>query len=279
MPRIRTRQLLSVLATGIVLAIAGAAPAAADITATEGTAFTAQLGTFYDPCPTDPETHGYLCGDQRPAATIDWGDGTSSAATLTKEETGGKVCLSAPTCTWEVSGTHTYAEYGTYSGTVAWGDADGGAGHGSGSFTFAADVADAPISLSDTSVQRTGNQATLTATLTDDNPDGDPCNFDAEINWEDGPVSQPVQGTVEGCQLQSPDRGRARGRAADDASTATFAVTGSHTYSSSLQPADGAAELTVTDAGGAEAQVGVTVPTPPQTATRDATSIAQTSHS
>jgi hypothetical protein len=269
----------AVLVIGAALALASAAPAAADIiTPTEGQSVTAQLGTFTEDCPTDPETHDYDCGNLRPSAQVNWGDGTSSAGTLTRQEVGGKLCIgNYPSCTFDVSGTHTYAEYGTYSGTVSWGDPGNPDGVHTGSFTFTADVADAPIALSGGSVQRTGNSATLTATLTDANPDGGPCSFDVEIDWNDGSNSNPLPGDVEQCQLQSPDRSHLRD-ASDDPSVATFTVTGTHTYSSSGEPSQGYASVLVTDDdGGQEASENASVPIPPNTSTSAPTSVSQTS--
>jgi hypothetical protein len=276
--------------------VLAAAPAAA-AQIVEGQQFSDTVGSFVESCPKDPETGFFLCGDLNPTATIDWGDSTpASAGTVTKRPVNGKPCIgNFASCTFDVSGSHTYAFFGTYSGTVDWSDSGGPIGHNSGSFGFSESVADAPISVSNASVTRSGNDATLTATLTDDNPDANACGYDVEINWEDGPSSQPVPGRIEECQLQSRDRAKSsrrrhharrhrhrhRHRTRAHIATVTtisFTVTGQHTYSSPTEPANGDAVLTVTDAsGGQQAQAQVPVATPPQTATGNATNISPTS--
>ena len=68
------------------------------ITETQGIAFTAVVATFTD---TTASAADY-------AATIDWGDGSSSSGTV-----------SGSACSFSVSGTHTYAEEGGDGITVA----------------------------------------------------------------------------------------------------------------------------------------------------------------
>jgi PKD domain len=65
------------------------------------------------------------------ASTIDWGDGTSSAATVTGPSSG----------TFSVSGSHSYAEDGTYTITVTIRD-DGGITR---TVTSTAVIADPPL--------------------------------------------------------------------------------------------------------------------------------------
>src|SRR5262249_22318163 len=77
-----------------------------NVSATEGAAFTGAVASF-----SDPDT-GATAGEY--TATINWGDATTSAGTVSGP-TGGP---------FSVNGTHTYAEEGSYSVTVTITDAD-----------------------------------------------------------------------------------------------------------------------------------------------------------
>ncbi len=160
--------------------------------AVEGNSVTAVVATVTDP---DPASTG-----AEYSATIDWGDTTSSAGTLSGPVGG----------PFDVSGTHTYAEEGTYTVTVTVTDTDFPANHGT--VTSTADVADAALTAScatpAVSLQAfSGN----VATFTDANPLGETGDFTATIDWGDisssaGVVTGPVGGP--------------------------FTVSGSHTYAS-----------------------------------------------
>jgi len=77
--------------------------------ATTGHSFTAPVATFTDANPTAPAT------DFAGGAQINWGDGNSSAGTISiLSQPGG----TTPT-TFEVSGSHSYASNGTYTITVS----------------------------------------------------------------------------------------------------------------------------------------------------------------
>lgn len=78
--------------------------------ATAGTAFTAVIATF-----TDANPNAQLADFATP--TIDWGDGQSSAGTVSQESNG----------TFDVTGTHTYADGGIFTVGVTVNDADGSA--------------------------------------------------------------------------------------------------------------------------------------------------------
>ena len=78
------------------------------ITAVEGFAFTGVVASFTD---ADPNA---VTGDY--SATIDWGDGNTSAGTIAANNNGG----------FDVSGTNTYAEEGSYPILVQIADTEGG---------------------------------------------------------------------------------------------------------------------------------------------------------
>src|SRR5271167_3786473 len=92
----------------------------------EGTAFNGTVATFTDTISNQPVSDF--------SSTIDWGDGTTSAATIT-----------AGNGFFTVSGNHTYAEENSppYVTEVSVNDAAGDSGTGTGSAT----VGDAPLSL------------------------------------------------------------------------------------------------------------------------------------
>ena len=115
------------IGTSLLLAIVFASQAtAATFTATEGAPFSGTLATAS--CTVNTPT---------PTPTINWGDGTSSPASFTS---------GAPA---PLSGTHTYLEEGTYTGSVRWADDC----HPNGTTaSLQMDVADALLSSSGTSL-------------------------------------------------------------------------------------------------------------------------------
>lgn len=265
-----SRRALLLPLAALVLLLVSASPANADtdtLTATEGTQFSGVVyqhssdPTAYLYCPTGAR----LCADLEPVATIAWGDGASSAATLAPD---GACYNGLIGCRYIISGTHTYTNYGTYVGTVTLTDANPSDPPQTDTPSFTATVTDAALSLSNGAIVRNGQNATLTATLTDQNPDPDGCDYGVSIDWGDGTGSQP--GTVEnsGCELQIRPRGTAVAGApvSPDVATATFTVTGSHTYAAG-EPTSDQASVTVTDSGGSTATLPITIPFPPTTQT------------
>jgi hypothetical protein len=154
------------------------------------------------------------CPTTAPSVTISWGDGASSIGTV--DSSG------------DVSGSHTYAEEGSYSGQVT------GCVHTS---TFTVDVADAPLSATPgATVNGTPGQS-FTAPLVgfkDQNPGAPGSDFSATVTWGDGSQSA---GTV-------------------SAGGSGFLVTASHTYAAA---GSFAAAVTVTDRGGSQARAQTTV--------------------
>jgi len=143
--------------------------------------------------------------------TIEWGDGQKSNATVSEGAIGG---------------SHTYAEEGTYSGSVSYED-----DCGAHKFPFQANVADAALRAAGVSVSTAAGVkfSGRVATFSDADPAGVVSDYTASINWGDGSPS--TAGTI-------------------SVAGKGFAVAGSHTYASGgvFQTS-----VTVTDAGGAKA--------------------------
>ncbi|HEX5442235.1 MAG TPA: DUF4214 domain-containing protein, partial [Pirellulales bacterium] len=141
------------------------------VTGVEQSTFTAAVATF---------THGD--GSEPPrefAATIDWGDGTSNAGTVS--ETSG---------VYTISGSHAYAEDGSYAITAVVSDASGGKNN-SGTATATARIAEAPF-FSDGVPLSGVEQSTLTAvvaTFTHGDGSEPASEFTATIDWGDGATS------------------------------------------------------------------------------------------
>jgi Dockerin type I domain len=183
---------------------------ASGLSAAEGQALTnITVGTFTDPNGTHP------AGQY--SATINWGDSSSSAGTITGPVGG----------VYTIKGSHTYAEEGLKAFSVSVTDnyASGqlsvsGAGISSPSTTFSlATTSSSPFTVSDPSVSATGgftfnavaggSTGTVTlATFTD--PAGAEVlgDYSASINWGNGTAAGTITGPVGG----------------------VFTVTGSRTY-------------------------------------------------
>jgi beta-glucanase (GH16 family) len=126
---------------------------------TEGAALSGTVATF----------SGATCPC---TASIDWGDSSSSAGTISGTS---------------VSGSHTYAEEGSKTVKVTVTDSASHSGSGSAS----ASVADA--ALSGSGVSTTATQGTLfsgqVASFSDADPGGLPSDYTASINWGDSTTS------------------------------------------------------------------------------------------
>jgi hypothetical protein len=153
-------------------------------------------------------------------ATIDWGDGTPTSAGAPD---GGNADGADG-----VQGTHTYAEEGTYNGSVSY---TCNQFVGARTATFHATVQDAALTASgsDSSGAAGLSMSALVAHLDDANPAGDANDFSAQINWGDGATSA---GTVA------------------VAAGGGFDVTGSHTYGTA---GSYSVTTTITDVGTATA--------------------------
>jgi hypothetical protein len=185
-----------------------------NISATEGTAASSVLvATFTD---TDGNTD-----PTKYSVTISWGDNATSAGTVSYS--GG---------VFNVTGTHTYAEEGTFSlGIQTVTDSDGTSASKSPSGT--ATVGDAALSASGTSINAAEGISftTVLASFTDADPGGTASDYTATItNWGDG------SGTSSGTVAANGSGG--------------FNVTGTHTYA-----AAGTYTITISiaDSGGSSA--------------------------
>jgi len=158
--------------------------------ATEGQSFTTTVATF-----TDPDTNATAA---EYSALINWGDSNSSAGTI-----------SGGSGNFSVSGTHIYAEEGTYHVTVTITDTDNPSNTATANST--ANVADAALTAAPAcSATSLLSYNGLTATFTDAAGPlfGTLSDFSATINWGDGNITA---GTVTGAN-------------------GAYAVSGSHTY-------------------------------------------------
>ena len=145
-------------------------------------------------------------------ATIDWGDGSPvSTGTVTAAGSG-----------FTVSGSHTYADEGSYKVTVNVVDRDGSTGTATGTAT----IADAPLTAGLIKASCSSVPCAVTFAFIDGNPGATVADFTATINWGDGTSSAGVV----------------------TASGGGFLVSGSHRY---FDHGGGhAITITVTDDGG-----------------------------
>src|SRR5207253_1962717 len=116
------------------------------------------------------------------SASITWGDGHSSTGSMSANGSGG----------FDVSGTNTYAEEGSYAISVAIADVGGSTATASSTAT----VADAALTASGVTINPTEGDAFsgVVAHLTDADPNGTATDYGATIFWGDGPNSS--AGTV-----------------------------------------------------------------------------------
>ena len=194
-----------ILLTVLLLSAAAVAlprAAHADVMVQEGTAFSGTVVATPNCAAISP--------------TIDWGDGTPTSAGTT---------VAGPQGPATVHGTHTYAEAGTYTGTVTYTCAQFA---GQQQVQFTATVSDAPLTPTGLNFSGTvtSELAPTTAHVDDANPDSVSSDFTATIDWGDGSSSA---GTVS-----------ASGGGGYD-------IAGSHTYD---EPGTYMVTTSVTDPGG-----------------------------
>jgi hypothetical protein len=136
-----------------------------NVTATEGRAFNGVVAT------------GTAYGSSNPlTATITWGDGNSSTVNVTPNPDG----------SYSVSGSHTYAEEGSYALSVSVKDSGSLSATGNG----AATVSDAALKLTHFVAGGARDRyAALGATFTDADPNGQVSDYTATVNWGDGNTS------------------------------------------------------------------------------------------
>jgi hypothetical protein len=146
-----------------------------------------------------------------PSASIDWGDGSSSAGTITLNEDG----------RYRVAGSHTYSEEGTFAVAVTV----SGSGGPSVTVSGTASVADAALSASTPTATTNGKTLTLSTAFTDADPQGAASDYSASISWGDG----------------------SSGAATIGSSGTSFTALGSHKYK---KHGTYTVTVTITDAGG-----------------------------
>jgi hypothetical protein len=145
------------------------------IAANEGAAFSGVVGSFSD---NDP---GRAASDY--TANIAWGDGTTSSGTIVALESG-----------FNVTGSHTYDEHGSYSGAIAIADT-GGATTGD---RFTATIAEvSPLVVTGKNITATAGVSftTQVATFLDPGTKEATSEYNVSINWGDGTATD-LTGTV-----------------------------------------------------------------------------------
>jgi len=206
------------------------------ITATIGSTFSGQVAAFTD------QLTSNSAGDF--VAQIDWGDGHSTAGTV-----------SGSGANYTVSGSHLYATSGTFSAHATLTDTNGTA---TASAPFSADVVNQSI-VSTGGFTFTATEGTLAssqtlAKFTDADSNSNAGNYTATILWGDGTVS--TSGTV------------------TTSGDGTFTVTGSHTYAE--EGINLAVTVTIDDTDGATASAQSTANVADATLTAQAATLAAT---
>ena len=144
---------------------------ATDVTVAEGAAFSGTVGTITDADPT-AQASEY-------AASIDWGDGSTSAGTVTGPVSG----------QFDISGGHTWADEGSYALLVWITDSDNSGANmlagATATVTEADGLAGIPISIT---TDATGHFTGTVATFNYASPVGPAADFPATINWGDGVI-------------------------------------------------------------------------------------------
>jgi hypothetical protein len=146
------------------------------LTTTEGQTFNGTVATFTDTSAANTALDF--------AATIDWGDGSTSAGTVI-EQAG----------TFVVLGNHTYADEGSFTATVTLTDDGSGTASATVQSSVTANEADALTGTPWTITAPPNKTFGITvATFTDTNTANVPSDFTATIDWGDGTTSAGIVG-------------------------------------------------------------------------------------
>ena len=200
------------IASSAIVADAALTATAAGAGATEGTAFTSVIATFTDANPAASPSDF--------SASITWGDGQSSPGTIVPDPVQPGI--------FDVRGTNTYAEAGTYSADVVIQDTGGARAEVRGSVTVG-DAALTATGMAGTATPGVPFTATV-ATLTDANPFATTGDFSVTIAWGDGFTSPGTVAAVAGMPGQ-------------------FSIQGTTTYA---QPGPYDVTVTITKKSGAQ---------------------------
>lgn len=201
---------------------------------TEGSSFNGTVATF-------TSTNPNALGD---TVSIDWGDGTAPSAGTVVQGNGG----------YNVTGSHTYADEGSYTITVTVTDANL-----QRTATSTAAVSDAALSSSGFVLSSATAGSAFTArlaTIRDGNPGAAASDYTVAVNWGDGTSTS--------------------GSLASTGTPGSFDVSGTHTYPVATTYT---VTVTVTDVGGSSTQAvsSVTANVPP-TATKASVSASNKSN-
>jgi hypothetical protein len=171
-------------------------------------------------------------------ATVDWGDGSTSAGAVDHTST---ALLGA--CNYDVTASHTYAKAGSYAYSVTVTGPGGTLNTGSATAT----IADAQLNAAgiDFSATRSTSFTTTVATFGDANSLATPADFAATISWGDGSTAAGTITSVPG------------GFAV--AGTHTYSATGSFKFSVAIQ-SDGGSQIS---AGATATVIATPTVTPP----------------
>jgi hypothetical protein len=202
------------IGAGVTVTDASLNASAATVSSSVGSTFNGVVATFTDGNP-NATTADF-------SATISWGDGSSSAGTITTNSSGG----------FNVSGSHAYSHQGSYPFTVQITDDGSASTSAQGTATVTGDI----LTATGATVKATEGVTftAVVASFTDSNPNATAGNFSASIIWGDGSTSA---GTIS-----------ANG-------SGGFNVTGTHVYA--LEGSD-AITVVIHAAGGSTAQANST---------------------
>jgi hypothetical protein len=231
---------------GVLVALmAGAAPAWG-FSPVEGVQFSGQIGTLLIACHANSgasETFNCAVLPASETATIIWGDGVTDTGPTAVKDPNDSDCSSTTsstgTCRYLISGTHIYAEEGSYSPVkFSAPNVNGPPSNNPAHGTTSATVADAALTnpTGATGLAATeGAPASLTlGSFKDASPGGAAGDFSATIDWGDGTTTD---GTV-------------------TSSAGGFSVSGMHTFAHAGSPS---VTVAVHDDGGSSATFAVTV--------------------
>jgi hypothetical protein len=178
------------------------------VSATEGSAFSGVVAT------------GTAYGPVALSASINWGDGNTSAGTVTLNSDG----------SYSVKGSHTYSEEGSFAINVTV----SGSGVPNATASSSASVADAALTANTPRAVVKGTTLTLATTFTDADPSGTLSDYTASIAWGDRTTSAATIGS----------------------SSTSFSATGTHKYA---KHGTYTIMVTIKDAGGSSVTKTLTI--------------------